>query len=118
MADWEPVSYKDGFTYRWDLGDLIYALKNLDSETPMRATISHPHSFRGDYYDLAFEIKDQPSTAGEWLIIATSAKDKTFEGWKGGHFPMDVASWVHIVNSEGDFLSETMGSVLFRGLVN
>lgn len=69
------------------LGELIIALEELDPDTVFVDGFSTPHSWRGDYSELAFEPEFNV-TAGSMLMHARSAVKKTFEGYKGGEYTM------------------------------
>jgi hypothetical protein len=80
------------------LGRLIEKLSTYSLDHKI-ANICEPHSYRGYYIDLAFEIDDGTSTAGEVLKMLQGCFLETFEGYRGGEFAMDkdtpiwVASW-------------------------
>lgn len=74
-----------------NLGELIAALETLDPATKVRDGFGRPHSYRGDYQDLAFEPVND-TTIGAMLAAARSALDATYEGWKGGEYTMDESS--------------------------
>ncbi len=92
------------------LKDLIEELEKQPPEKIARKGFHHPHSYRGDYCDLAFEPKNVV-TAGEMLADAKSALGKTFEGWKGGDFTMNeyTECWIADKGSGG---GETIGPTL------
>lgn len=95
--------------YPYSLGELIDALKVEDSAKRVRVGFGNPHSWRGDYCELAFEpVTD--TTVGQMLAAAESAMGATYEGWKGGDFTMgeDTRVWLAI---EGR-LGETLGRLL------
>lgn len=71
------------------LGQLIAILSTYPPETPIRWGFRNPHSYRGDFYELAFEPCGA-TTVGVMLDAARSALDKTFTGYKGGKFTMDT----------------------------
>lgn len=93
-----------------DLGEVIHTLKNHDPDTTLRLGFHRPHSYRGDYMDLAFEIAENV-TVGAMLADARSAVGATFEGWKGGDYTMDKNDPVWLVQERGD-TGETLGRVL------
>lgn len=50
--------------------------------------IGNPHSYRGYYSDLAFEISTEPKTLSKTLEMVTGCLECCFGGWKGGEFIM------------------------------
>lgn len=80
------------------LGRLIKKLSTYSPDHKI-ANICEPHSYRGYYIDLAFEMDDSTSTVGEVLKMLQGCFLETFEGYKGGEFTMDkdtpiwIASW-------------------------
>ena len=77
------------------LGQLIERLNELDPELEM-VGLTEPHSYRGYYADLAFEIDSRERLACEVLVDAIDSLDKTFEGYKGGNYIMasDAPVWI------------------------
>jgi len=82
-----------------DLGELIDLLKTLPQAATLREGICNPHSYRGYYDRVAFELRQ--NTVAESLEAARSAVGATYQGWKGGEFPMHRLTEVHIA-SPGD----------------
>lgn len=78
------------------LGDLIDKIQSLGDE-PMQ-NIVEAASYRGYYRDLGFEVTDRMVPASLNLQLVTDCVGRTFEGWKGGDFTMDLHTqvWVHI----------------------
>ena len=72
---------------RMTLDELIAALGAEDPDRVLPLGFTNPHSFRGDYADLAFEPTANV-TVGNMLADARSAHGATYEGWKGGDFTM------------------------------
>ena len=66
------------------------------------------HSYRGYYYQLAFEPKENV-TIKEMLDEAKSAVGSTYMGWKGGNFKMSNDSPVNlaVVGDLGDPLTKS-----------
>lgn len=80
------------------LGGLIAALESRPASSPV-AGIEDPHSYRGYYEDLAFElVPEKTSTAAEVAAICQSAMGRVFEGYKGGDFMMGESTPVWIAN--------------------
>jgi hypothetical protein len=78
-----------------NLRDLIEFLKGQPQHKKISIGFGSPHSDRGAYENLAFEPFEN-TTIGEMLYHAESAVGKTFEGWKGGDFTMDLHTSVYI----------------------
>jgi hypothetical protein len=84
-----------------NLFDLIELLEKYPQEKRVPLGIGNPHSWRGDYCELAFEpVKDV--TVGDMLASARSAMGATFQGYKGGDFPMTGFSVIHLEH-KGDY---------------
>lgn len=69
------------------LSELIERLDRLDHATVFPHGFYEPHSYRGDYSQLAFVPKSDVSVA-DMLASAREARGKTYTGWKGGEFTM------------------------------
>jgi hypothetical protein len=70
------------------LGELIRHLKSMPSDEPVKKFVN-PHSYRGNYCDLAIEPVRGKFTAGEFLsMLVNEALDKKFFGYKGGEYTM------------------------------
>lgn len=92
------------------LGELIALLEKEDPGRTVLVGFACPHSYRGDYTEVAFEIRENV-TVGSMLEAARSALGATFEGWSGGEFTMHEHDGAWLVQEEGDN-GETLGSVL------
>lgn len=69
------------------LGELISFLEKRDPSTSMPLGFGRPHSYRGDYSNVAFRpVRD--TTVGEMLQAARSALGTTYHGYKGGDYEM------------------------------
>lgn len=96
------------------LGELIEFLKKYPRETAVPVGFGNPHSYRGDYADLAFEpVKE--TTVGVMLDAAESAVDAIYEGWKGGDYQMRLYTdcWLAVRGCRG----EGIGPVLLSYMV-
>lgn len=93
------------------LAELIAALEAADPERVCPIGFTNPHSYRGDYRDLAFEPATNVAVA-EMLDLARSADGATYEGWKGGDYTMGPNTNVHLA-TRGD-CGEEIGPVLLR----
>lgn len=98
-----------------------YYLQNLinileaetDQDRIVGDAFGHPHSYRGYYEDLAFEVAHN-RTVGQMLTDARNAIGATFTGWKGqGDFTMYDYSNVWLVEKEGE-TGEPLGPRLLR----
>lgn len=79
------------------LRQLIDYLEQLNPDYVCPMGFSSPHSYRGSYYELAFEPCAN-MRIGDMLALAKSCVGKTFEGYKGGDFTMHDYSIVYIAN--------------------
>lgn len=77
------------------LGRLIQILSVMDPKTVVPNGFTSPHSYRGYYEQLAFEPMGYVSVK-EMLKSAKSAVGKTFTGYKGGNFTMDLGTDIWI----------------------
>lgn len=87
------------------LDDLIARLEREDPTRVLPLGFNNPHSFRGDYMDLAFEpAADIP--VRDVLAAARSALGATYTGWKGGEYTMNgySRSWIAKEGESGDNL--------------
>jgi hypothetical protein len=77
------------------LGKLIDRLSQLDPAMEI-VGLCEPHSYRGYYSDLAFELCNDKRTVAEVLAMAKDCMGETFEGYKGGNFNMSLSTpvWV------------------------
>lgn len=87
------------------LDDLIERLEREDPTRVLPVGFHNPHSFRGDYYDLAFEPAADIAI-GDVLAAARSALGATYQGWKGGEYTMNgySRSWIAKEGESGDNL--------------
>jgi hypothetical protein len=69
------------------LGELIAVLKAEDQALVVPRGFAHPHSYRGYYFQLAFEPSENV-TVGSMLADAENAVGAVFTGWKGGNYTM------------------------------
>lgn len=100
------------------LGELIAALEKVeDKDRVVPIGFHRPHSYRGYYRDLAFEVTENSPTVRDMLDAARSALGKTFQGWKGGDFAMGEHTDVWLVEEQGD-CGESLGAVLLDRLLN
>lgn len=77
------------------LSEYINVLKQFDPNKRLPVGLGNPRSWRGYYYELAFEpVVD--ITIGEMLEIAQSCIGKTFIGYNGGEYTMDEHTTIHV----------------------
>ncbi len=97
------------------LKELITYLEKKDPAIVLPYGFSRPHSWRGDYSQLAFEPKQNVSVDA-MLRDARSALGATYTGYKGGGFTMGDYTDVYLADygSTGDVLSVlTLDSMFF-----
>lgn len=75
--------------------ELINHLKKLPTDKVVKNGFGEAMSWRGSYYELAFEPKENAKVS-DMLRIAQDANGKTFDGYKGGEFTMSLISEVYI----------------------
>ncbi|NUS25068.1 MAG: hypothetical protein HOV92_12710 [Streptomyces sp.] len=92
------------------LGELITRLEAANPQQVVKHGFHNPHSYRGDYYDLAFEPATD-ITVADMLEAARSAVGATYEGWKGGDFRMTAGTWCWL-SEEGTASGETISPLL------
>lgn len=92
------------------LGQLIARLEREDPNRVLPLGFANPHSWRGDYMELAFEPLANISI-GDMLAAARSALGATYQGWKGGDYTMHEHSDCHIAR-EGESGDNQIGPLL------
>ena len=92
------------------LEELIDWLKQQDPNLTVPHGFGSPHSYRGNYTEVAFS-PEVNVTFGEMLQHAESALGATFEGWKGGEFTMSEWSTCWIAD-EGSCVSDRIGPTI------
>lgn len=97
------------------LGELIKVLEAEPPDKRIKLGFTRPHSYRGYYEDLAFELRGNV-TIGAMLADAKSALGATFTGWKGGDYVMSEWTQTWIVTERGD-LGESLGALLLSLLL-
>jgi hypothetical protein len=85
------------------LGQLIARLEREDPDRVLPLGFANPHSWRGDYMELAFEPVAN-IRIGDMLAAARSAVGATYQGWKGGDYTMGEFSdcWLARRGEAGD----------------
>lgn len=79
----------------YSLGDFIEDLQKFKPDT-LVSNICNPHSYRGDYYQLAFEPKEGKRKVSELLEECLDILGTELRGYKGGEFEMNVDVEVYI----------------------
>jgi len=99
-----------------NLGDIIDAFQQLDPDAVLPIGLNNPHSYRGDYMDLAFEAVTDAKVS-DILDVLRSAVGATYEGYKGGDYRMDRWSscWIAPYGSSG---GDCIGPLLLHFLVS
>lgn len=97
------------------LGDLIARLEQADPTRTVATGFANPHSYRGYYEDLAFEVTG-PTTVQAMLDAARHALGATFQGYKGGDYRMADWTSVWLVQHEGE-CGESLGAVFLDHLL-
>ena len=77
------------------LGEYINILEATNKTKLLPIGLDNPHSWRGDYFKLAFEPVEN-ITVGEMLEAAKSALGATYEGYKGGEYTMHEDTSIHV----------------------
>lgn len=98
------------------LDELILALEAADPAMVLPLGFSNPHSYRGDYMELAFEPTANV-TVGAMLADARSARGATYQGHKGGEFTMHGHTECWLVEEDTSDNAETLGVVLLTLLL-
>jgi hypothetical protein len=79
------------------LGRLIELLSNADFSKGV-PNLRNPHSYRGYYSDLAFELREGRRPVYGLLEDCRNSMGKTFEGYKGGDYDMGAQTPVWVAN--------------------
>ncbi len=96
----EPVELADAYL---DLDGIIARLEDENPDRVLPLGFARPHSYRGNYADLAFEPLAN-ITIREMLAAAREALGSTYQGYKGGDYRMDGGSecWIANYGRSGD----------------
>lgn len=97
------------------LKELIEELEKHGPSKVVKLGFSTPHSWRGDYSQLAF-VPTKNVTVGEMIRCAKEALGSTYTGWKGGEFTMDEYSSVYLAEHGecGEELGPTLLGFMLR----
>lgn len=82
------------------LKELIEWLESQPAEVKVAHGFDCPHSYRGYYAELGFEMVEN-TTIGKMLEAAKSALGATYSGWKGGEYTMCEHTDCYLVPEEG-----------------
>jgi len=100
--------------YLFELIEILESYPYPDKVIPIG--FNGPHSYRGNYHDLAFEVTAN-TTPGSMLKSAKEALNSTYTGYKGGDFTMGKYTPCWMVEEYGD-IGETLGALLLDCLLN
>lgn len=97
------------------LGELIEALEAVDQDATLPYGFDKPHSYRGYYDELAFELRHDIPVA-DALAAARSALGVVFQGYKGGDYRMDEDTlvWLSAYGSTGEQLGAITLHLMLR----
>jgi hypothetical protein len=73
------------------LGHMIKTLGELEGSQVLPFTFGNPHSNRGWYEKLGLEMQGE-GTVQDLVQILENCVGEAFEGYKGGHYGMDVST--------------------------
>jgi len=96
------------------LEELIDRLKKEDPNTRVPVGFHNPHSYRGDYFQVAFEPVENV-TIGEMLECAKEALGTTYTGYKGGNFTMHGCTHCYLANRGRT--GEEIGNILIDYMI-
>ncbi len=99
-----------------NLGQLINRLRQEDPNRQVPIGFCNPHSHRGDYSELAFEIAVDLEVRA-LLSAAEYAINRDFEGYKGGSYRMTLETDCYLVEDNSRSGIEIDDSLLDRILV-
>lgn len=98
------------------LGRLIRHLQDVTAHNhqgfEMPYGLENPHSYRGSYEKIAFEVCAYGRTTTDILDEVVACVGESFPGWKGGDYVMDADTLVYVAR-EGD-----LGRPLTVGLLD
>lgn len=91
IAEWQRERAESQMT----LGKLVKRLKEMSPETLIQS-FGFPHSYRGYYQDLAFELNVGTMTVTQALEMCYECLGEKFQGYKGGEYAMirDTPIWI------------------------
>jgi hypothetical protein len=92
-AQWQRERAKTQMT----LGKMIECIESMPADSEISG-LCEPHSYRGYYSDLSFEVKTEKVKASELLEICKQAMGNVFQGYKGGNYVMGSLTPVWIAD--------------------
>ena len=81
-----------------NIKQLKTTLEKFSPDTILVNAPHKPHSYRGYYEQLSFERSGEDATVGEFLALLESCIGKSFTGYKGGEFVMNLDTIVNIAD--------------------
>ena len=98
------------------LNEIIDELRRVDQNKLLPFRLTNPHSYRGDYSELAFERLDFTSSVGDWVKMLKAQIGQTYQGYKGGEYTMAEYSNVFIAEygSCGSEINELVLELLLK----
>ena len=97
------------------LEDIIDTLEKENPDKVVKLGFGDPHSYRGDYSQLAFEPVEN-TTIGEMLSACKEARGSTYTGYKGGDYTMTGYTDCYI--AKWGECGEEIGPILLRLLLS
>ncbi len=97
------------------LGQYINALEKADPIQEISCGLGNPHSWRGNYSEIAFEPIGK-TTVRSMLSEAKECVGKTFEGYKGGRYTATLETSIQI-DRYGEWTDGTLMWTLFLELL-
>jgi len=82
-----------------NLNQLINRLRQEDPNRQVPIGFCSPHSHRGDYSELAFDVELDTDVRG-LLSAAEYAVDQDFEGYKGGSYRMTLETECYLTSDQ------------------
>ncbi len=102
MVDAEEVAKLQSLEQSRALGWLLHKLKCVPEHIVCRHGFHNPHSWRGDYFEAAFEPAENVSV-GDMIDSVNTALRGSFRGYKGGHFSFNSRTPTHISEEGMDY---------------
>lgn len=87
------------------LGELEAFLKKLPTSMNVTNGFTNPHSYRGNYEEVAFAPAFNVCV-GEMLSCVEKALTQSFRGYKGGYFSYDEKTLCHVQNEGSSYPGE------------
>lgn len=99
------------------LGELIEELKNHNPNTIVKLGFDSPHSYRGFYEHLGFELRKNVSI-GVLLQVCQEALGSVYQGYKGGEYRSHVYTEVYLAkySETGEELGKLLLSYMLKDI--